>query len=151
MWDSSRSRISRGDHARLQGVALRLATRYPPDWLERRGEQVVGAAVLGCFLLACLIALVWSPWWAYLVPVVLPPLISGVIPSCLLGREPGCPRWAHPKAIVDEQDVALIGAIVAALDRPLREQCLKHCPADSGTKFFSIWQALQPTGPDELR
>lgn len=142
MWDPSRSPISRGDHLRLHGVALKLAQQYPPDWLEWRGAQVYGLTLLGCFLLACLIALVWSPWWAYLIPVVLPPLISGVIPLYLLGREPGRPRWAHRKAILDEDDVAMIAAIVDAMDEPLRAQCSKLGPADSGAKFFAIWQAL---------
>lgn len=142
MWDPFRSPISRGDHARLHGVALRLAQKYPPDWLERRGAQVHGATLLGSVLLAWLLALMWSSWWAYLVPVVLPPLISGVAPLCLLGREPGRPRWAHPKALVDEQDVALISAIVDTIDESCREQFSKHCPADSGAKFFSIWRDL---------
>lgn len=147
MWDPSSSPISRGDHARLHGVALRLAQDYPPDWLERRGTQVYGATLLGCFLLACLIAVVWSPWWAYLVPVVFPPLISGVIPLCLLGREPGRPRWAHPKAVLEVEDAAMIAAIVDAMDEPFRQQFAQHGPVDSGAKFFSLWRDLHLAEP----
>lgn len=150
-WDPFRSPISRADHARLHGVALRLAQKYPPDWLELRGAQVHGATLLGCLLLACLVALVWSSWWAYLVPVVLPPLISGVAPLCLLGREPGRPRWAHPKAVMDLDDVALIEEIVGRMDAPFREQFSTHCPADSGAKFFSIWRDLHHAGNKERR
>lgn len=149
--NSSRYRLSRADTARLQGVAFSLAQKYPPDWLERRGAQVYGVTLLGCFLLACLIAVFWSPWWAYLMPVLLPPLISGVIPLCLLGREPGRPRWAHPKAIMDEDDVSMIAAIVDKIDSPFRERFSRHCPADNGAKFYTLWQALHHAANEEPR
>lgn len=145
MWDPSRSPLSRGDHARLEGVARRLAYRYPPDWLERLRCQLYAATLLLCFLLAYLIAVVWSVWWAYLVPAA-GPLLVAALPLVLFGRHPGRPRWAHPQAVVDEDDVKTVEAIVGAMDVGLRRKLARHCPARDGAKFFRIWQALHEAG-----
>lgn len=146
-----RKPLSRSDHARLCDVAGRLARKYPPDWLERRRSQLYAWTLISCFLLGYLCAVVWSTWWAYLIPAVGPLLISGVIPLCVFGREPGRPRWAHPKAVVGDEDVAMIGVLVDAMDDPLRIKLARHCPATDGAKFFRIWQALRHAGPEEPR
>jgi len=145
-----RGPLSDGDYARLCGVASRLATSYPPDWLERCGPQLYAVATLLCFLLGYWIAVVWSAWWAYLVPTAGPLLVSAV-PMALFGREPGCPRWAHPKAVVDARDVALVDMIVDAMDAGLRRQLAPYCPPRDGAKFFRVWQALHDAGCEESR
>lgn len=147
--DPPRQLLSHGDYLRLQGVARRLARAYPPDWLERRSSQLYVATVLASLGLTFLIGAMWSPWWTYLVPVVFPLLVLMVLPRWLFGREAGCPRWAHPLAVVNDDDVALIATIVAAMDGPFNAAFARHCPASDGAKFFAIWQVLQCAGVDE--
>ncbi len=141
----------RGDSVRLQGVVNRLARAYPPDWLERCGARLYGAAIVASLALTGLVGALWSPWWTYLIPVVCPLLLVGVLPVWLFGREPGRPRWAHPLAIVSDDDAALIGRIVAGLPANCRAGLLQHCPANDGAKVFALWQLLQATGVEEPR
>jgi len=141
--------LSRGDQFRLQGVVNRLARAYPPDWLERCGAQLYGATIVASLALTCLVGTLWSPWWTYLIPVVCPLLLLGVLPVWLFGREPGRPRWAHPLAIVGDDDAALIGRIVAAMDEHSRAALLRHCPASDGAKVFALWQLLQAAGGED--
>lgn len=147
----SRTALSRGDHLRLQGVVNRLARAYPPDWLERCGAQLYGATIVASLGLTGLVGALWSPWWTYLIPVVCPLLLVGVLPVWLFGREPGRPRWAHPLAIVSDDDAALIGRIVDALPEPSRAGLLQHCPANDGAKVFALWQLLQLAAVEEPR
>jgi len=147
--DPAHSVLSRGDHVRLQGMVNRLARAYPPDWLERCGAQLYGATIVASLALTGVVGALWSPWWTYLIPVVCPLLLLGVLPVWLFGREPGRPRWAHPLAIVGDDDAALIGRIVAAMDEPSRAELLQHCPANDGAKVFALWQLLQAAGGDE--
>jgi hypothetical protein len=139
--------LSRGDHVRLQGVVNRLARAYPPDWLERCGALFYGASLA----LTGVVGALWSPWWTYLIPVVCPVLLLGVVPVWLFGREPGCPRWAHPLAIISADDAALIGRIVDAMDERSKAELLRHCPANDGAKVFALWQLLQAAGVEEPR
>ncbi len=141
----------RGDSVRLKGVVNRLARAYPPDWLERCGAQLYGAAIVASLGLTGLVGALWSPWWTYLIPVVCPLLLVGVLPVWLFGREPGRPRWAHPLAIVSDDDAALIGRIIDALPEQSKTGLLQHCPANDGAKFFALWQQLQAAGVEELR
>ena len=147
--DPARIALSRGDHFRLQGVVNRLARAYPPDWLERCGAQLYGATIVASLMLTGVVGVLWSPWWTYLIPVVCPLLLLGVLPVWLFGREPGRPRWAHPLAIVSDEDAAMIGRIVAAMDEPSRAGLLPHCPANDGEKVFALWQLLQAAGGEE--
>lgn len=151
MLDPSRTALSRGDRLRLLGVVNRLARAYPPDWLERCGAQLYGATILASLGLTALVGALWSPWWTYLIPVVCPLLLLGVLPVWLFGREPGRPRWAHPLAVVSDDDAALIGRIVAAMDEQSRAGLLPHCPANDGAKVFALWQQLQSAGVEEPR
>jgi hypothetical protein len=80
---------------------------------------------------------------------VCPLLLLGVLPAWLFGREPGRPRWAHPLAIVGDDDAALIGRIVDAMDERSRAELLRHCPANDGAKVFALWQLLQAAGVEE--
>lgn len=103
--------LSRGDHIRLRGVVSRIAKTYPPDWLERGGPQLYCATILASLMVTYLVGAVWSPWWTYLIPVVFPLLLS-VLLVLLFDREPSRPRWAHPLAIVNDDDAAIIGALL---------------------------------------
>jgi len=141
--------LSRGDHVRLQAVVNRLARAYPPDWLERCGALLYGATIVPSMGLTGLVGALWSPWWTYLIPVVCPLLLLGVLPVWLFGREPGRPRWAHPLAVVSVDDAAMIGRIVAAMDEPSRAGLLQYCPANDGAKFFALWQLLQLAAVEE--
>ena len=141
--DSAHIVLSRSDHVRLQGVVNRLARAYPPDWLERCGAQLHGATIVASLGLTGLVGALWSPWWTYLIPVVCPLLLLGVLPVWLFGREPGRPRWAHPLAIVGDDDAALIGRMVEAMPSSSRAGLLQHCPANDGAKVFALWQLLQ--------
>ena len=147
--DPARIALSRGDHLRLQGVVNRLARAYPPDWLERCGAQLYGATIVASLALTGVVGALWSPWWTYLIPVVCPLLLLGVLPVCLFGREPGRPRWAHPLAVVSDDDAAMIGRIVAAMDEHSRAGLLPRCPANDGAKVFALWQQLQSDGVEE--
>lgn len=149
--DSAHIVLSRGDHVCLQAVVNRLARAYPPDWLERCGALLYGATILASMGLTGLVGALWSPWWTYLIPVVCPLLLLGVLPVWLFGREPGRPRWAHPLAVVSVDDAAMIGRIVAAMDEHSRAELLRHCPANDGAKFFALWQLLQLAAVEELR
>ena len=143
------SALSRGDHVRLQGVVNRLARAYPPDWLERCGALLYGATIVASLGLTGLVGALWSPWWTYLIPVVCPLLLAGVLPVWLFGREPGRPRWAHPFAIVSADDAALIGRIVDTMNEQSRTGLLQYCPANDGAKVFALWQLLQAVGVEE--
>jgi hypothetical protein len=147
----SRTALSRADGIRLQGVVNRLAREYPPDWLERCGAQLYGAAIVASLGLTGLVGALWSPWWTYLIPVVCPLLLLGVLPVWLFGREPGRPRWAHPLAIVNDDDAAMIGRIVDAMDVRCTAALLRYCPASDGAKVFALWQLLQAAGVEEPR
>jgi len=147
--DPSRMALSRADGFRLQGVVNRLARAYPPDWLERCGALLYGATIVASMGLTGLVGALWSPWWTYLIPVVCPLLLLGVLPVWLFGREPGRPRWAHPLAVVSVDDAAMIGRIVAAMDEHSRAELLRHCPANDGAKFFALWQLLQLAAVEE--
>jgi len=149
--DPPRQPLSRSDYRRLQGVARRLAQTYPPDWLERRSSQLHIATILASLALTLLVGALWSPWWTYLVPAMCPLLLLCVLPRWLFGREAGRPRWAHPLAIVEDDDVALIATIVDAMDGPFNAAFARHCPASDGAKFFAIWQVLQCAGFEEPR
>lgn len=147
----SRRALSRGDGVRLQGVVNRLARAYPPDWLERCGAQLYGATIVISLGLTGLVGALWSPWWTYLIPVVCPLLLAGALPVWLFGREPGRPRWAHPLAIVSDDDAAMIGRMVDAMPASCRAGLLQYCPANDGAKFFALWQLLQAAGVEEPR
>ena len=149
--DPARITLSRADHFRLQTVVNRLARVYPPDWLERCGAQLYGATIVASLGLTGLVGVLWSPWWTYLIPVVCPLLLVGVLPVWLFGREPGRPRWAHPLAIVSDDDAAMIGRIVDAMDEHSRAGLSPHCPANDGAKVFALWQLLQAAGVEEPR
>lgn len=140
--------LSRGDHVRLQAVVNRLARAYPPDWLERCGALLYGATIVASMGLTGLVGALWSPWWTYLIPVVCPLLLLGVLPVWLFGRESGRPRWAHPLAVVSVDDAAMIGRIVDAMPASCRAGLLQHCPASDGAKFFALWQLLQAAGEE---
>lgn len=149
--DPARIALSRGDHRRLQCVVNRLARAYPPDWLERCGAQLYGATIVASLALTGVVGALWSPWWTYLIPVLCPLLLAGVLPVWLFGREPGRPRWAHPLAIVSDDDAAMIGRIVDAMDEPSRAGLLQYCPANDGAKVFALWQLLQLAAVEEPR
>lgn len=149
--DPARITLSRADHFRLQAVVNRLARAYPPDWLERCGAQLYGATIVASLGLTGLVGVLWSPWWTYLIPVVCPLLLVGVLPVWLFGREPGRPRWAHPLAIVSDDDAAMIGRIVDAMDEHSRAGLSPHCPANDGAKVFALWQLLQVDGVEAPR
>jgi hypothetical protein len=149
--DPARIALSRGDQFRLQGVVNRLARAYPPDWLERCGAQLHSLTIVASLGLTALVGALWSPWWTYLIPVVCPLLLVGVLPVWLFGREPGRPRWAHPLAIMNDDDAAMIGRIVAAMDEHSRAGLLPYCPANDGAKVFALWQLLQAAGVEEPR
>ena len=124
------NRLSVQDFLALEDVARRLACKYPPDWLERNGRQVYGATLAASFALAIALELAWEPWWGFLVPLLLPPLVLVILPRCLLGRAAGRPRWAHRLAVLDCQDAELVGRIAAQAQGP----------ALSGERFFEIWR-----------
>ncbi|MBD8724361.1 hypothetical protein IFT43_13425 [Oxalobacteraceae sp. CFBP 13708] len=149
--DPAEQALSRDDRVRLQGVVNRLARAYPPDWLERCGALLYGATIVASLGLTGLVGALWSPWWTYLIPVVCPLLLAGVLPVWLFGREPGRPRWAHPLAIVSADDAAMIGRIVDTMNEQSRAGLLQYCPANDGAKVFALWQLLQAAGVEEPR
>jgi hypothetical protein len=113
----------------LEGVARRLAAKYPPDWLERHAGPLYWAAVGACFLAAVLSARAWGPWPGFTVALLGPSCLLVVLPRLLFGRTTGRPRWAHRLAVLDERDAALVrslGVGAPSLD------------AISGERFFAI-------------
>lgn len=122
--------ISVQHYLMLEGVARRLARKYPPDWLERHWGALYAATLAATFLLAVLLALSWSPWWSVLVPLFGPTLVLVVLPRLLFGRTPGHPRWAHRLASLDSHDAALVRSLLGVeSSAPL-----------SGERFFAIWR-----------
>ena len=121
------------DFQSLEEIARRLAHKYPPDWLERKGQSIYASTLAASFVLAALIGLAWGPWWGFLVPLLAPGLVLIVLPRCLFGRDAGRPRWAHPLAALDRQDAELVGRIAA----------LGHDRKVSGERFFDIWRQVQ--------
>ena len=114
----------------LEGVARRLARKYPPDWLERHWGLLYAGALAATFLLAALLALAWAPWWSVLVPLFGPTLVLVALPRLLFGRTPGHPRWAHRLASLDSHDAALVRSLLGVeSSAPL-----------SGERFFAIWR-----------
>ena len=95
----------------LEDVARRLARSYPPDWLERNGQQLHGATLAASFVMAVVLGLAWGPWWTCLLPLLLPSLLLVLLPRWLFRREAGRPRWAHPLAQLDPQERALLERI----------------------------------------
>lgn len=118
------------DFLALDDVARRLAGKYPPDWLERNGRQLYAATLAASFVLAIVLGLAWGPWWGFLIPLLMPSLVLMILPRCLFGREAGRPRWAHPLAVLDRQDVELLRRIAA----PPQGRAL------SGDHVFEIWR-----------
>ena len=114
----------------LEGVARRLARKYPPDWLERHWRRLYAATLTITFLLAVLLALAWAPWWSVLVPLFGPTLALIVLPRALFGRTPGHPRWAHRLAVLDCRDAALVRSLLGD----------EGGAALSGAEFFEIWR-----------
>ncbi len=115
----------------LEAVARRLAIKYPPDWLERQGLPLYFATLATSFVTAVLLALAWGPWWGFLVPLFMPTCVLVLLPRLMFGRVTGRPRWAHPLATLDRQDVELLRRVLA----PMRS-----CPSISGEDFFEIWR-----------
>lgn len=113
----------------LEGIARRLARKYPPDWLERRGRPLYLLTLALSFLAAGLLGLAWGPWWSALLPLCMPTLLLVTLPRLLFGRAAGRPRWAHPLATLDREDVELLRRMLA----PLRA-----CSSISGERFFEI-------------
>lgn len=114
----------------LEGVARRLARKYPPDWLERHWGALYAATLAATFLLAVLLALSWSPWWSVLVPLFGPTMVLVVLPRLLFGRTPGHPRWAHRLASLDSHDAALVRSLLG----------IEGGAPLSGERFFAIWR-----------
>lgn len=122
--------ISVQHYLMLEGVARRLARKYPPDWLERHWGALYAGTLALTFLLAVLLALAWSPWWSVLVPLLGPTVVLVALPRLLFGRTPGHPRWAHRLATLDRQDAALVRSLLGIDDgAPL-----------SGERFFDLWR-----------
>lgn len=123
----------------LDGVARRLAGKYPPDWLERNGRPLYLLTLAASFLAAALIGLAWGPWWTFLVPLSMPGLVLAILPRLLFGRVAGRPRWAHPAAMLDRQDVELVRRALG----PVRAR-----RALSGACFFEIWRRAHGLATD---
>jgi len=114
----------------LDGVARRLARKYPPDWLERHWRTLYAATLALTFLLALALALAWAPWWSVLVPLLGPTVVLVALPRLLFGRTPGHPRWAHRLAVLDSDDAALVRSLLGVDEAaPL-----------SGERFFALWR-----------
>jgi hypothetical protein len=122
--------ISIQEYLVLEAVAVRLARRYPPDWLERQGRTLYLATLALSFLVAVLAGLAWGPWWGFLIPLFMPTIVLVLIPQLLFGRVAGRPRWAHRLALLDRRDAELVRRTVAALE---------HCDTISGDRFFHVW------------
>ncbi|MCC2970501.1 hypothetical protein [Massilia sp. IC2-476] len=114
----------------LEGIACRLARKYPPDWLERQGRPLYLATVATSFLTAVVLGLAWGPWWGFLVPLCMPTCVLVLLPRLLFGRVTGRPRWAHPFARLDWQDAELLRRVLASSE---------YRPTVSGEEFFAIW------------
>lgn len=123
-------RLPLQDYLALEDVARRLARRYPPDWLERQGQQVHAATLFASFALAIVLGLAWGPWWGFLLPIMLPLLVLVILPRSLFGREAGRPRWAHPLAVLERHEVELLERCAA----PAQGRAL------SGEHVFTIWR-----------
>ena len=122
--------ISVQHYLMLEGVARRLARKYPPDWLERHWGRLYAGTLAATFLLAVLLALAWAPWWSVLVPLFGPTLVLVALPRLLFGRTPGHPRWAHRLAALDSHDAALVRSLLGVdSSAPL-----------NGARFFAVWR-----------
>lgn len=114
----------------LEAVARRLARKYPPDWLERQGRPLYLATLAASFLAAVLAGLAWGPWWGFLIPLCVPTCVLVVLPRLLFGRIAGRPRWAHPLASLDRQDIDLVRRFITPM---------KYRSTISGCDIFRIW------------
>lgn len=122
--------ISIEEYLVLDAIAVRLARKYPPDWLERQGRLLYLATLGMSFVAAVLVGLVWGAWWSFLIPLILPTAVLTVIPQLLFGRVAGRPRWAHRLAVLAPRDIEMVRRKVSAL---------QHCEAISGDRLFEVW------------
>lgn len=121
--------VSSQDILVLEAIAGRLASKYPPDWLERQGRRLYLATLAISFLCAVLLGMAWGPWWGFLIPLLAPTCVLVILPRLLFGRITGRPRWAHPLATLERQDVELLRRSFASM---------KSRSAISGEDFFAL-------------
>lgn len=122
----------------LDGVAQRLATSYPPDWLERHERPLYWTSVAVSFVAAVLSASIWGPWWGFVIALLGPSCLLVLLPRLLFGRTAGRPRWAHRLAVLDGRDAALVRSL--GVGAPGFE-------AISGERFFAIWRHAHCCAP----
>lgn len=126
----------------LEEVAKRLTKKYPPDWLERHGKRIYGVLLSLSFLAYLSLSFHNFTWWAFLIPVLVPPIIA-YIPDIFFARIPGYPRWAHPLAIVDHNDMKIVHQIVHSTNEARKQRMMEYCPANTGNRVFAILEILR--------
>lgn len=126
----------------LEDVAKRLTEKYPPDWLERYGNRIYGVLLSLSLLSYLCISFHTFTWWAFLIPILVPPIIA-YIPDILFARIPGYPRWAHPLAVVDHDDMEIVHQIVYSMNGTRKQRMMEYHPARTGSRVFAILEILR--------
>lgn len=126
----------------LEEVAARMASKYPPDWLETYGGRIYGAMLGVCFLAYLAISYVHAAWWPLLIPILVPPTVA-YIPDLLFARYPGNPRWAHPRAAVGPYDMELVHQIMRSAPGEQRDELMAHYPARTGERVYAVLQVFR--------
>lgn len=134
--------LSDQDFQVLKEVARRLASKYPPDWLERDGQALYTATLAISFPAAILVSLVWSSWWGLVIPLAVPGALLILLPRLFFGREVGKPRWAHPMAVLDHQDSAKVGSVVKSLESNRDLDIADLHAVVTGDQFFRVWWCI---------
>lgn len=126
----------------LEEVAKRLAKNYPPDWLERYGNRIYGVLLSLSFLSYLCISFHNFTWWAVLIPILVPPIIA-YMPDIFFARIPGHPRWAHPLAVVDHDDMEIVHQIIYSMNKTRKQRMMEYHPANTGSRVFAILEILR--------
>jgi hypothetical protein len=136
----SKSFIAPGDFLALQQIALELSAKYPSDWLERfwRGPNMWADWILCMVAIAIMFSQL--PPLAMLVPAVIAQGIR-ILPKLFWNRLPNAPRWAHPKAILTEQQQVAVDDVVTRLTPVQRARLDMLLPVSTGDKFWLVLTA----------
>jgi len=124
--------------ATLERIAQKLSEKYPGDWYERlwKGPHLFystafyGLGVWGWTKTNSVAAGLMLPLAWYLSIVLMPRLI--------LGRVAHAPRWAHPAAKLESEDVHAVNRVAAGLGNDFKAAVAPLLPVMTGDRFWTV-------------